>query len=84
MALRPSWKALVCFKRRWHGAEKPQRGMEKAEPGAFSLGSSWGINFFWPYFLFFLDEYTQSLNKTVVSDLYGRGFAFAARAEHLS
>lgn len=83
MALRQSWKALLHFKCRWHDARKPQRGMDRAEPGAFLFGSSWGINFL-PYFPFFLDEYTESLSKTVVSDLYGCGFAFAARAEHLS
>jgi len=46
--------------------------MERAELGAFSFGSSWGINFFFfPYFPLFRDEYAQHLSKTMVLDLYG-------------
>ena len=72
MALRQSWKALLRLKCGWHNAWKPWRGMERAELGAFSFGSSWGINFFFfPYFPLFRDEYAQHLSKTMVLDLYG-------------
>lgn len=57
---------------------------ERAQPGPFSSGSSWGINFLLPYFAAFLDEHRQPASKTKVLDLYGCGFAFAARAKRRS
>lgn len=46
--------------------------MEMAEPGAFSFGLVWGINFT-AFFSFFLDEYVQPLSKIMVSGFMAEG-----------